>query len=116
MGKRESTLKSGQKRAMSSNIWTMFARSERNDPRIKKGKFATQLEDFFKVVDSGQLPVSVSSTVTKFEDDVRSELESKKKPEQKALAIGRIEIGIKVGIGQASQRSYHIETSWRRSQ
>lgn len=66
--------------------------------RHKKGKFEKQLETFFKVVDSGEMPITITKTVAKFEEDVLKELKSKKKPEQKALAIGRLEAAAKLDL------------------
>lgn len=66
----------------------------------KKDKFGEQLEVFFKVVDSGMLPKTISDTVVKFEANVRSELESKKTPQLKALAIGRLEGEAKLQLDQ----------------
>jgi len=57
----------------------------------KKDKFGEQLENFFKIVDSGQLPKTVSSTISQFKENVLTELKSKKTPQLKALAIGRLE-------------------------
>jgi signal transduction histidine kinase len=66
----------------------------------KKDKFGEQLEAFFKVVDSGQLPTTISNTVSDFEANVLSELESKKTPQLKALSIGRLESEAKLGLDQ----------------
>lgn len=64
----------------------------------KKEKFGEQLERFFKVVDSGQLRKTISSTVSDFEANVLSELSSKKNPQAKALAIGRLEAEAKLHL------------------
>jgi len=74
-----------------------------NQSKVKKGKFAVQLEDFFEVVDSGRLPSSISSTIVKFEEDVESELNSNKKSTAKALAIGRLEAEAKSELGKLSK-------------
>jgi hypothetical protein len=66
----------------------------------KKDKFGEQLEKFFKVIDSGQLPKTISDTVSGFEADVLSELNSKKDPQAKALAIGRLEVEAKLNLDQ----------------
>lgn len=66
----------------------------------KKDKFSEQLEVFFKVVDSGQLPATISNTVSEFEANVLSELESKKTPQLKALAIGRLEADAKLQLNR----------------
>lgn len=66
--------------------------------RGKKDKFGEQLEVFFKVFDSGKLPEIISNTVSEFETSVRSELESNKTPQIKALAIGRLEAEAKLHL------------------
>jgi hypothetical protein len=64
----------------------------------KKDKFGVQLEKFFNAVDSGQFPLAVSATFAEFERDVQSELQSNKPPQQKALAIGRLEAEAKLQL------------------
>ncbi len=64
----------------------------------KKGKFGKQLEDFFEAVDSGRIPASISSTVSRFEENVDAELKSNKNPEAKAQAIGRLEAAAKLEL------------------
>lgn len=66
----------------------------------QKDKFGRQLETFFKVIDSGQLPKTISNTVSEFEANVLSELKSKKTPQLKALAIGRLEAEAKLHLDQ----------------
>jgi hypothetical protein len=68
--------------------------------RGKKEKFGEQLEAFFKVFDSGKLPTAISNTVSEFETSLRSELESNKTPQLKALAIGRLEAEAKLHLDQ----------------
>ncbi|SDG43262.1 Signal transduction histidine kinase [Celeribacter baekdonensis] len=68
--------------------------------RGKKNKFGEQLEKFFKVIDSGQLPETISGTVSDFEANVLSELNSTKTPQSKALAIGRLEAEAKLQLDQ----------------
>ena len=66
--------------------------------RGKKDKFGQQLETFFKTVDSGQFPLTVSKAVAEFEEEIQAELKSKKEPHQKALAIGRMEAAAKLKL------------------
>ncbi|KEJ94967.1 hypothetical protein SUH3_24620, partial [Pseudosulfitobacter pseudonitzschiae] len=66
----------------------------------KKDKFGEQLEKFFRVIDSGQLPKTISETVSGFEENVLAELKSQKTPQAKALAIGRLEAEAKLHLDQ----------------
>ena len=70
----------------------------------KKDKFGEQLKVFFKVVDSGELPKTIAKTVSEFEVNVRSQLESQKNPQQKALAIGRLEAEAKLQLDQLRKK------------
>ena len=68
--------------------------------KVKKDKFGERLEEFFKVIDSGQLPRTISGMVSDFEAEVLSELNSKKTPQLKALAIGRLEAEARMHLDQ----------------
>lgn len=61
----------------------------------KKGEFAGKLDAFFAATDSGQVPETVSTTLDSFKEKVKSELDSQKQPELKALAVGRLEMEAK---------------------
>ncbi|MBG6172938.1 signal transduction histidine kinase [Labrenzia sp. EL_208] len=64
----------------------------------KKDKFGEQLQKFFDNIDSEKIPISISKSVANFENVVRLELKSKKSPQQKALAIGRLESEAKLDL------------------
>jgi signal transduction histidine kinase len=72
----------------------------------RKDKFSLQLNTFFKALDSGKLPVSVSNTLETLKEDINAELRSNKTPQLKALAIGRIESEAKQKLSQV--RKDHV--------
>lgn len=64
----------------------------------RKDKLNEQLTQFFKAVDSGRLPEEISRRIAEFQDNVDSEIKSIKTPQQKALAIGRLEAEAKLEL------------------
>ena len=73
--------------------------------KAKKSRFGGQLETFFDKIDSGKLSLSVSSTTKDFETKIQTELVSKKSPEAKAVAIGRIEAEAKAELDKLRKNS-----------
>lgn len=73
----------------------------------RKEKFGAQLATFFNGVDSGKLASGASEIVVAFEKNLALEVSSRKSPDAKALAIGRIELEAK-GELDALRRSANV--------